>query len=193
MEINGSIARLGAELDACWDALSPLLNSEDRAAQANVLLRGVTLAKEYDRLRTEGVAAIRALLDRRDATEGERIASLVKAFAFAAKLANTLHDEFHDVDGETQVARFTEAIVKTLDGLETGRAPLAILLDHPDAGVRAWAGACLIDWQPDRVVPILRDIEKKEFANGAHFTASFALFRWERDAKAHNKIQDRTA
>jgi hypothetical protein len=184
MEINESIARLGAELDACWDVLSPLLNSEDRAAQAKVLLRGVTLIKEYDRLKAEGLTAIQALLDRRDAAEGPRITSLVNAFAFAAKLANTLHDQFHDIDGETQVARFTEAIVKSLEDIGTSRTPLAVLLDHADAGVRAWAGACLIDLQPDRVVPILRDIEKKEFANGAHFTASFALFRWEHEAKA---------
>ena len=181
MEINESIARLGAELDACWDALSPLLNSEDRAAQAKVLLRGVTLSQEYDRLRTEGLAAIQALLDQRDATEPGRIKSLVQAFAFAAKLANTLHDQFHDIEGETQVARFTEEIVRTLESMGTNRAPLAGLLDHPDAGVRAWAGACLINQQPDRVVPILRDIEKNEFANGAHSTAFFALVRWEHE------------
>jgi hypothetical protein len=183
MEINESIARLGAEFDACWDALSPLLNSEDSAAQAKVLLRGITLAKDYDRLKTEGLAAIQALLDQRDATEGTQITCLVNAFAFAAKLANTLRDEFHDIDGETQVARFTEAIVKTLEDMGTNRASLAVLLDHADAGVRAWAGACLINLQPDRVVPILRDIKKNEFANCAHFTASFALFRWEHEGK----------
>ena len=186
MDINESIARLGTELDTCWDALSPLLDSADRAAQAKVLLRGFALAKEYDRLKTEGLAAIQALLYRHDATESDRINSLVQAFAFAAKLGNTLHDELRDIDGETQVARFTEAIVRTLEDISTGRAPLAVLLDHPDAGVRAWAGACLVNLQPDRVVPILRDIEEKEFANSAHFTASFALFRWEREGKQAN-------
>jgi hypothetical protein len=183
MEINESIALLGAELDACWSALSPLLNSEDRAAQAKVLVHGFAAVKEYDRRKTEGLAAIRALLDRYQTTESERLKFLVDAFALAAKLANTLHDEFHDINGETQVARFTEAIVKTLDGIGTNRAPLAVLLENPDVGVRAWAGACLINLQPDRVIPILREIEEKEFANGAHFTAFFALLRWEREGK----------
>jgi hypothetical protein len=183
MDINESIARLGAEFDACWSALSPLLDSEDRVAQGKVLLRGIKATKEYDRLMTEGRAAIRALIDRHEGIESARIASLVEAFAFAAKLANTLHDEFHDIDGETQVARFTQAIVKTFEDMETNRAPLAVLLDHPDAGVRAWAGACLINLHPDRVVPLLRDIKRSEFANCAHFTASFALLRWEHEGK----------
>ncbi len=183
MDVNKAISRVGAELDAFWDALSPLLNSADQTAQAKVLLRGFAIAKEFDRIKTEGLAVIQALLDRHDTTESARIASLVEAFAFAAALANTLHDEFHDIDGETQVARFTEAIVKTLEGMGTKRAPLAVLLDHPDAGVRAWAGACLVNLQPDRVVPILRDIEQNEAANGAHFTAYFALLRWEHEGK----------
>jgi len=189
MDVNKAISRVGTELDAFWDALSPLLNSADQTAQAKVLLRGFAIAKEFDRIKTEGLAVIQALLDRRDTTESARIASLVEAFAFAAKLANTLHDEFHDIDGETQVARFTEAIVKTLEGMGTKRAPLAVLLDHPDAGVRAWAGACLINLQPDRVVPILREIEQDEVANGAHFTAYFALLRWEHERRQPTKVK----
>ena len=55
---------------------------------------------------------------------------------------------------------------------------LAVLLDHPDSGVRAWAGACLIFVLPDRVVPILREITAKEHADSAHFTAYVALVRW---------------
>ncbi len=187
MDIDESIVQLGAKLDAWWDGFSPMLDSEDRAAQGRALLRGFEIAKEFDSLKVQGLAAITALLNRQDATtEDERVVSLVQAFAFAAKLANTLHDEFHDIDGETHVARFTEAIVKTLEGIGTDRAPLAVLLDHPDAGVRAWAGACLINLQPDRVVPILRDIEQNEAANGAHFTAYFALLRWEREWKGRS-------
>jgi hypothetical protein len=68
----------------------------------------------------------------------------------------------------------------------TDRTPLAVLLDHTDAGVRAWAGACLINLLPDRVVPILREIEQDEVANGAHFTAYFALLRWEHEAKGRS-------
>ncbi len=183
MEVDESIVLLGAELDAWWDEFSPLLDTDDSAAQATALLRGFEIAKRFNRLKTEGLTAIQALLDRHGATEDVEPASLVRAFAFAAKLANTLHDEFRDIDGETQVARFTEAIVKTLEESESGRTPLAVLLDHPDAGVRAWAGACLMYLLPDRVIPILREIMEKEDANCAHFTAYFALLRWEHDPK----------
>lgn len=183
MDVDGSIARLGAELDAWWDEFCPMLDSGDRAAQGKALLRGFDIAKRFNRLKAEGLTAIRALISRQGTTESIEVTSLIRAFAFAAKLANTLHDEFHDIDGETQVARLTEAIVKTLEKTEAGRAPLTVLLDHPDAGVRAWAAACLVYLMPDRVVPILREIMKEERANGAHFTAYFALLRWEHDPK----------
>ncbi len=87
MDVNESIARLGAELDEFWDALSPLLNSADHTAQAKVLLRGFAIAKEFDRIKTEGLDSIQALLDRRGTTESALITSLVEAFAFAAKLS----------------------------------------------------------------------------------------------------------
>ena len=177
MEIDEPIVLLGEELDAWWEEFSPMLDSEDRGAQAETLLRGFEIAKRFDSFKTQGLAAVKALLDRQDTTEHAGLASQIQAFAFAAKLANTLHDQFRDIDGETQVARLTEAIVKALERTATGRAPLAVLLDHPDAGVRAWAGACLIFVMPDRVVPILREIMEKEHANSAHFTAYFALLR----------------
>jgi len=187
MEIDESIVLLGEELDAWWEEFSPMLDSEERGAQAKTLLRGFEIAKRFDSLKTQGLAAVRALLDRQDTTEHAGLASHVQAFAFAAKLANTLHDQFRDIDGETQVARLTEAIVKALERTATGRAALAVLLDHPDAGVRAWAGACLIFVMPDRVVPILREIMEKEHANSAHFTAYFALLRWKHDPKPGGK------
>ncbi len=183
MEIDDSIVLLGAELDAWWDEFSQTLNSRDRGQQAKTLLRGFEITKRFDRVKTQGLAAVKAVLDRHGAAPNAEFMSLVQAFAFAARLANTLHDEFCDVDGETQVARLTEAIVKTLEESGAGRTPLAVLLDHPDAGVRAWAGACLIYILPDRVVPVLHEITEKEPANRAHFTAYFALFRWEREAK----------
>ena len=164
--------------------------SEDPGAQGKTLLRGFEIAKRFDRLKTQGLAAVKALLDQQGTSGNAALTSLIQAFAFAAKLANTLHDEFRDIDGETQVARLTEAIVKTLEKhSNAGRAPLAVLLDHPDAGVRAWAGACLIFVLPDRVVPILREIMAKKRADSAHFTAYFALFRWEHDPRSGSRVR----
>jgi len=187
MNVNESIARLRVEHDAFGDEMRSLIDSDDTTAQAKMLLCGIAIAKEYERLKSEGLAAIQARLDRQGTTESTRISTLVETFAIAASLANTLHDKFRDIEGETQVACFTVSIVKNLEDMAVGRGPLAVLLDHPDAGVRAWAGACLINSQPDRVVPILRNIKDKEVANGAHFTAYFALLRWEHDSDAHKK------
>ena len=56
-----------------------------------------------------------------------------------------------------------------------------MLLDDADLRVRAYSGAYLliVNLMAERVVPILRDIAQKERANDAHFTAYWAVRRWE--------------
>ena len=103
MEIDASIIQLGEKLDAWWDDFCPILDSEDRAAQGNALLPDIAIAKEFDRLKADGLAAIQALLDERNAlSDEERATSLIRGFAFGARLADTLHDKLLDTDGEYQ-------------------------------------------------------------------------------------------
>jgi hypothetical protein len=163
-----------------------MLDTEDRVAQGNALLRGIAIAKEFDRLKTDGLTAITALIDRHDLTpDSERAASLIRGFEFGARLADTLHDEFRDTaDGETKVVCLTDAIVKALDTIGRGRAALAVLLDHPDPGVRALAGAYLIDLLPERVCPILHQVEEEARGRSAGFRAHWALLAWERERKS---------
>ncbi len=186
MDIDESIVQLGQKLDAWWDGFSPILDSEDRVAQGNALLRGFEIAKEFDRLKAEGLAAMTALLDPHDGvTDDERAAQFIRGFEFGARLADTLHDEFRDTaDGETKVVRLMDAIVKALDTVGSGRAALVVLLDHPDPGVRARAGAYLIDSMPQRVIPILRQIELKGDGSSASFGAHWTLLAWEREGKS---------
>jgi hypothetical protein len=40
---------------------------------------------------------------------------------------------------------------------------------------------------PERVVPILREIDKKGGGNSAYFTAHWALLAWEREGKSRFK------
>src|SRR5580704_1069474 len=147
MEIDESIAQLGEKLQEWFYGNVPTFASDDRQAQAEALLRGFELVKEFDRLKAAGLAAITALLARQDVTtEEQRVASLIRGFEFGAKLADTLHDEIRDIaDGETKVVHLMDEIVKALNAIGSGRAALAVLLDHPDAGVRALAGFYLID------------------------------------------------
>ncbi len=184
MEVDELIVQLGEKLDAWCDGFFAMIDSKDREAQGKALLRGIEIAKELDGLKAKGLAAITALLNRRDpVTDNERAASLIQAFEFAAKLACTLHDELLDVAGETKVLRLMTAIEDKLGSIGSGRMALTVLLDHPDARVRALAGESLLRLMPDRVLPILRDIEEKEQGNSAHFTASNAILYWQHEGK----------
>ena len=188
METDGSIAQLGAKLDKWFDENRATFASEDRTKQSHALLGGIALVKELDRLKADGLAAIGALLDPAHSnTPLEYAESLVRGFEFAAKLADTLHDELLDTDGETKVVHLMNEIASVLDGIGSGRAALATLLDNPNPGVRAAAGAYLISLMPARVVPILREIEDAERGSSAGFNAHSAIIAWQRESKAHGK------
>ncbi len=186
MNIDDSIGQLGAKLDAWWDDFSPMLDSEDRVAQGKALPRGFEMAKEFDRLEAEGLAALTALLDRQALVAADgRAASLIRRFEFGARLTDTLHDEFRDTaDGETKVVPLVDSIVKALDAIGSSRMALAALLDNPDSGVRALAGAYLIDLLPERVVPMLRKIDEAGGGRSAGFRAHWALLAWQREGKS---------
>ena len=191
MEIEDSIVQLGQKLDAWWAGTLPVLHSQDRVAHGQALLRGFEIAKELDRLKAKGLAAITALLNRRETvTDAERAASLTRGFEFAAKLKHALRDELADTDGANEIVGLMNEIANALDGIGSGRAALAVLLDHPDTGVRASAAAYLVDLMPDRVVPILRAIDDKNDGSSADFTAHWALLDWELKQKAKQSKPD---
>ena len=185
MEPDKSIVQLAAKLDDWFDDSAAVFASEDRAAQRNVLLRGFEIAKGLEQLKKEGVATISALLSHAPSKpENERAASLMRAFEFAARLADTLHDELLDTDAENKIWALMDRIVQALDAIGRGRAALDVLLGHLDARVRGAAGAYLIDLMPERVIPVLREVEETESANSAHFHAAWTLLAWERQRQA---------
>jgi hypothetical protein len=176
MDVDELIAELGEKLDAWFDRNVSTFASEDRVAQSKGLLAGIEIAKELDRLKAKGLTAIKALVNRHDTiTEDQRVASLVRGFEFVAKLEHTLSDELMDTDGVNKIVLLMNSIVDTLDATGPSRATLTVLLDHPDDGIRASAGAYLIDLMPDRVVPILRQIDERHDGSSANFTAHWAL------------------
>jgi hypothetical protein len=184
MEIDDAIVQLGAKLDAWLDGNLATIPKMDRVAKFRALLAGVEITKELDHLKAKGLQAIAELLKSRDAaTESERIASLIRGFEFAAKLASTLSDELMDTDGYNKIIDRMNDIAKSLDSIGRGRTALAVLLDHPDDRVRAKAGAYLMALMPERVLPILREIEGKGKADNADFTAHNAILYWEHEGK----------
>jgi hypothetical protein len=185
MELDESIARLGAKLDAWFDSNQAIFASEDPTAQAHALRAGFEILAELDKLKSDGLAAIAAILHPQNAiASDERVASLVRAFEFAAILKAALADELSDTDGYNELVTKMDAIANTLDESRPGRAALAVLLDHSKESVRASAGVYLVNLMPDRVVPILREIDQKNEGASADFTAHWALVDWELKQKA---------
>ena len=185
MEIEESIVKVAKELDAWWDEFSTMLDSEDRVTQGKALLRGFEIAKEFDHIKADGLAAVTALtVSQNSMTAAERTASLIRGFAFAAKLKATLHDEMMDIDGESKIARLMSAIADELHAIG-GQSAFTVLLEDEDPRVRASIGAYLLakNLLSERAVPVLREIEEKKRADNAHFVASWALFRWEHEGK----------
>lgn len=176
MEIDGSIAQLASKLDAWLDRSVPVFSSQDSAAHGKAIRRGIAIVQEFDRLKAEGITAITGLLNRDAAVaDSNRKAALIRAFEFGTRLADALHDEFLDTDGENMVWRLLDKIVLNLDKIAPGRASLDILFDSPDPGVRASAGAYLIDLMPERVIPMLRDIDEAGGGKSADFGAHWTL------------------
>ena len=185
MEIDQAIIQLGINLDDWFGENRATFESQDRAAQGTALLRGFDLVKKLDRLKADGMAAIASLLARNESiSSDERVASLLRGFEFAARLADILYDELLDTDGERAVRRSMDAVVQALDKIGRGRAALEVLFESPDARVRGSAAAYLIDLVPERAVPLLGEIEQSERANSAHFNAHWALLAWERERKS---------
>jgi hypothetical protein len=190
MELDESIAKLGAKLDEWTDGDLATFASPDRTAQAKALLAGIELAKELKGLKAKGLAVVSALLKRQDpVTDDEHVASLVRGFEFAAKLKTSLHDELLDTDGSNKTVLLMNEIANALDAIGPGRNVLGVLLEDADARVRASAGAYLLiaNLMPDRVVPILRESEGKKDATSASFTAHWALLDWELKQKARGQ------
>lgn len=185
MEIETSIVELGSKLDDWFQDSRATFASQDRMAQGRALLSGFELVKELDRLKSEGTAALTKLISSDvSVPSNERPASLLRGFEFGAKLADVLYDELLDTDGKANVLRLMDAIVLALNAIHPGRAAIAALFDHPSAGVRASAGAYLIDLMPDQVVPILKEIDEKSDGSSASFTAHWALLAWRLDKKS---------
>jgi hypothetical protein len=185
VEFDETIARLGAKLDAWFDGNQAVFASEDTAAHADALRAGFEILAELDTIKSDGLAAIAAILRSQNGIGlDEHVAALVRAFEFAAVLKAALHDELSDIEGGNELVMKMNAIANTLDESRPGRAVLAVLLDHAKDSVRASAGAYLVDLMPDRVVPVLREIDQRDEGTSADFTAHWALRGWELKQKA---------
>jgi hypothetical protein len=184
MKIDESISQLAEKLDAWFDGILPLLDSNDTVAQSKALAQGAGILNEFGRFKEEGIAVLNVLLNRQDNADDRVVASLVQGFVFGVQLLGALY-ELGDTDGGNRVADLVRDVVRKLDAIEPGGDNLAALLDHPDDLVRVYAGQYLINRMPERVVPVLRSIDEKNDGSHATIRAMTILFPrdWEQKQK----------
>lgn len=193
MKLEESIDELATKLDRWLDRSLPVFSSENRTAQGKAIRRGIAIITEFDRLKAEGMNGISAVLNQQEALpDRERRASLIRAFEFGARLGHALHDEFLDTKGKAEIGRLLDQIVMNLDKIGAGRIALDVLFASSDAGVRASAGAYLIDLMPERVVPMLQHIDEAGGGSSAGFGASWTLLAWEREGKSRFNYLSKT-
>jgi hypothetical protein len=136
-------------------------------------------AKEIQAAEADQRAAMAAALDRAREAVGpeERVERLVEAFATCALIQVVAEDDFGDHETVDRAIEMKHTIAAALDAIGDGaRGALAALLDSPFAGVRASAGAHLLNagLLRERVIPLLQVIEQDVWGS-AGWTAFWAL------------------
>lgn len=109
--------------------------------------------------------------------DAARVTKLCDAFEICALTEIVAQDDFDDAETVDRAVEHKHAIVAALDAMAPGqRAAIAVLLDSPFAGVRASAGAHLLNagLMRERVVPMLQEIEEN-LSGSAGWTAFWAL------------------
>ena len=135
--------------------------------------------KEIHAAQAEQRAAMAAALDRARsiADPAARAERLVDAFEICALAQIVALDDFADDETADRAVEHRHAIVALLDAIAPRRrAALARLLESPFAGVRAAAGAQLLNagMMRERIVPMLQEIERN-VPSSAGWIAFWAL------------------
>lgn len=160
-------------------ALDTAVSRGEARRQIELGRRLAATAKAIQEAEAEQRAALDAALDRAaSARHGEeRVQRLVEAFTTGALIQVVAEDDFGDQETVDRAIEMKHTIAAALDAIGRGqRQALAALLDSPFAGVRASAGAHLLNAgiMRERVVPLLQEIEKDVWGS-AGWTAFWAL------------------
>ena len=193
MSIDEQISAFAAQLDRRFaDFAAKLLQPGDETAEVKTRVAGLKLLKQFDELKSQGLASLATLSNFADvASESERIETLLRGFERAARLGGISND-LQDWDGVKQTDHIMDDIVVALVAIGPGRTLLVPLLEHDNARVRVLAGRYLIDLMPDRVVPILEKIDKEGDGSSDGFSAFLVLQAWEVERRGRfNAIEGR--
>ena len=180
MSIDDQISAFATQLDRWFvDFAAKLLQPGDEIAETKTRVAGLKLLKQFDDLKSQGLASLATLLNFADvASESDRTKALLHGFERAARLEGISND-LQDWDGVKQIDHIKDDIVVALAAIGPGRTLLVPLLEHDNARVRVLAGRYLIDLMPDRVIPILERIDKEGDGSSDGFSAFLVLQAWE--------------
>lgn len=178
LELGPSDLRVRAR-DALLEELDAAIAARNPGKEAVLAGRLAAATKALQAAETEQRAAMQAAVERAEAaTDHEmRVVLLLEAFIVCALGEVVAHDDFADDETARRAVEHKHRIVAGLDAIGSGqRAALSRLLESPFAGVRASAGAHLLNagLERERVVPTLRQIEKEVWGS-AGWTAFWAL------------------
>lgn len=161
------------------EALQAAVAKGDTKEQLEIGRKLAANAKEIQTAEAEQRATMLGAVEQAQAAldPEDRVAKLCAAFALCAEVRHHAYDSFGGGETVIRAVNHTHTIVAALDTIPLqGRLALAKLLDHPNVGVRASAGAHLLNANLMRewVVPILQEIEKND-NDSAGWTAFWAL------------------
>jgi len=161
------------------DELDAAMASGNAKKRNEIEKKLAAVTKEIQTAEAEQRAAMVAAIDRaRDAANDEgRVQQLCQAFELCCLVQVVAEDDFGGGETVDQAIGHKHTIAAALDAIAPGRrAALAALLESPFAGVRASAGAHLLNagLLRERVVPVLQEIERK-VSGSAGWTAFWAL------------------
>lgn len=167
------------ERDTLIEELDAAIAAGNAGKEAALAGKLAMVTKSLQAAASEQRAAMLAAVERAEAAGDDemRLALLLDAFITCALGEVIAHDDFADHETASRAVALKHRIVAALDAIGSGcRVALERLLESPSAGVRASAGAHLLNagLRRERVVPMLQQIEK-EVASSAGWTAFWAL------------------
>jgi hypothetical protein len=166
------------ERDALLGELDAAIAAGNASEETALAAKLAAVTKSLQAAAAEQRAAMLAAVERAEAASDDelRVARLLDAFSVCALGEIVAHDDFGDHETASRAVAYKHRIVSALDAIAGQRAALERLLASPFAGVRASAGAHLLNagLGRERVVPMLQQIEK-EVGSSAGWTAFWAL------------------
>ncbi len=167
------------ERDALIEQLDAAIAARSAGQEAALAAKLAAVTKALQAAAAEQRAAMHAAVERAEATSDDemRLARLIDAFVICALGEVIAHDDVADHETASRAVAYKHRIVAALDTIGGGcRVALERLLESPFAGVRASAGAHLLNagLRRERVVPVLQQIEKEVWSS-AGWTAFWAL------------------